>query len=161
MASGETLAVFGPLNHEPPSSNPATQDLRNYHRVLDMALNEIAIFSFVLPRHYGGNGITIYLHYAMSTATANDIELNTYFERIGDQQQDLDADGWQGPQVSAETTVPSTSGLVDIITTTHANAQLDGLIVGDSGRLKVVRVAVSGTDATGDLELLAVELKET
>ena len=163
MASGDTLAIFVPQMNEPPSANAATLDLRNFHPVLDLALTEIAIFSFVLPRNYAGNGITVYMHYAMSTATANDIRLNTTFERIGDQQQDIDSDGFDATGVTGtDTTVPGTSGNVDIVNNAHSDgARIDSLAVGEGGRLKITRAAVAGTDATGDLELRFVELKET
>jgi len=163
MASGDTLVTFVPQMNEPPAANFATPDTRNAHPVLDMALNEIAIFSFVVPRHYGGNGITVYLHYAMSSAEANDIQLATTFERIGDQQQDLDADSFDATGVAGtDTTVPGTTGLVDIVSNAHSNgARIDSLAVGEGGRLKITRTAVTGTDAAGDLELRFVELKET
>ena len=94
MASGDTLLIFTPLSNEPPAADYATFDTRNQHPVLDFALTEEAVFEFVLPRNYGGNGITVYKHYAMSTAEANDIRLDTTFERIGDGQQDIDGDGF-------------------------------------------------------------------
>lgn len=163
MPSGDTLLILTPFHNEPPTSNYATLDTRNEHPVLDFALTEIAIFSFVIPRNYGGSGITIYLHYAMSSAVANDIRLDTTFERIGDQQQDIDSDGFDATGVNGtDTTVPGTSGLVDIVSNVHSDgARLDSLAVGEGGRLKITRTAVAGTDAAGDLELLFVELKET
>ena len=163
MASGDTLLIFTPLMNEPPAANYATFDTRNQHPVLDFALTEIAIFSFVIPRNYAGSGITVYLHYAMTSAEANDIQLDTTFERIGDGQQDIDGDGFDATGVAgADTTVPGTTGLVDIVNNVHANgARIDSLAVGEGGRLKITRSAVTGTDATGDLELLFVELKET
>ncbi len=163
MASGDTLAMFVPQHNEPPASSFARYDTRNSHPVLDMALTEIVIFSFALPRNYGGGGITVYLHYAMSSAAANDIRLDTTFERIGDQQQNLDSDGFDATGVNgSDTTVPGTSGLVDIVNNAHSDgARLDSLAVGEGGRLKITRTAVAGTDASGDLELCFVELKET
>ncbi len=163
MASGNTLLIFRPQDNEPPSSIFATLDTRNQHPVLDLALTEEAVFSAVMPRLYGGGGITISLHYAMSSAVANDIRLDTDFERIGDQQQDLDADGFTGsPQNTGDITVPGTSGLVDVVTTAHTDgAQMDSIALGEGFRLKVKRVAVGGTDASGDLELRFVEIKET
>ena len=163
MSSGDTLAVFMPQQNEPPTADFATPDTRNRHPVLDMALTEIAIFSFVMPRQYAGNGVTVRLHYAMSSAVADDIRLDTTFERIGDQQQDLDADGFDATGVDGtDTIVPGTSGLVDVVNNVHSDgARLDNLAVGEGGRLKVTRTAVAGTDAAGDLELRFVELKET
>ena len=162
MASGDTLLTFVPQCNEPPASNFATLDLRNQHPVLDFALNEIGVFSGVLPRHYKNGGVTVYLHYAMTSAEANDIKLETCFERIGDQQQDLDADGFAAAQNTGDVTVPASSGFVDIASTTHTDgAQMDSIAVGQGFRLKVKRIAVAGTDASGDLELRFIEIKET
>ena len=163
MASGDTLAKFLPQSNEPPAAPFARVDRRpaNGHPVLDFALTEEAVFSDVLLRGYGGGGITIYLHYAMTTAVADDIKLETSLERIGDQQQDLDVDGFAAPQNTGDIVVPATSGLVDIITSTHTNgAQMDSIAVGEGFRLKVKRVVVVGVDASGDLELRFVEIKE-
>ncbi len=162
MASGNTLVTLLPQHNEPPSATYATLDLRNSHPVLDHALTEISVFSFIMPRHYAGGGITANLHYAMSSATANDIKLETSIERIGDGQQDLDADGFAAAQNTGDITVPGTSGLVDIIPSTHTDgAQMDSLAVGELARLRVRRVAVVGSDAAGDLELRGIEIVET
>lgn len=162
MASGDPLLSLLPQNNEPPAASFATPDTRNNHPVLDFALTEVGVFSFVMPRHYSGGGITIYLHYAMSSAIANDINLETAVEKIGDQSQDMDSDGFAASQNTGDVTVPATSGFVDIANTTHTDgAQMDNLIVGDTARLKVTRAAVVGTDAAGDLELRSIEIKET
>jgi len=162
MASGETLARFVPQCNEAPITNFATPDRRNAHPTLDFALNEIGIVSSILPRNYSGLGFIIYLHYAMTTANADDIKLETYIERIGDQQQNLDADGFAAAQNTGDIVVPNTAGLVDIITTQHTNgAQMDSLAVGEGFRLKIKRIVVVGVDANGDLELRFIEIKET
>lgn len=163
MASGDTLLIFTPLHNEPPSSNPATLDLRNLHPCLDFdaATNESAVFSAVMPRSYAGGGITAYLHYAMSSAEALTIDWDVAFERIGDQQLDIDGDSFAAVQSVDNTTVPGTTGLVDIVSIAFTDgAQMDSVAVGELFRLKVVRDAVSD-DAAGDAELLGVELKET
>ena len=163
MASGDTLCMFTPLHNEPPSSNPMTLDTRNQHPVLDAdaTTNESAVFSAIMPRNYGGGGITAYHHYAMSSAEANTVDLDGSFERIGDQQQDLDSDGFAGVQSVDNTTVPGTSGLVDVIAIPFTDgAQIDSIAVGEGFRYKVTRDAASD-DAAGDLELRFVEIKET
>jgi hypothetical protein len=163
MASGDTLVVFTPLHNEPPSSAAATLDTRNQHPCLDFdaTTDESAVFSGVMPQHYAGGGVTVYLHYAMSSATSGDIDWDVAFERIGDQQQDIDSDGFAARNSVDNITVPATSGLVDIVSVAFADgADMDSIAVGESFRLKVTRDAASDT-AAGDAELLKVEIRET
>lgn len=158
---GRPLVFVSQMN-EPPTANFATLDLRNNHPVLDFALNEIAVFSGVMPQGYEDGGLTVYLHYAMTSAVADDIKLEAYLERIGDQQQDIDADGFASAQNSGDITVPGTSGFVDVITIAFTSgAQMDSIAAGESFRIKIKRIAVAGTDASGDLELTRTEIKET
>ena len=163
MASGDSLMVFMPVHNEPPASNYATLDVRNSHPILDFddATPESAVFSAIMPRHYGGGGITVYIHFAMSSAEADTIDWDAAFERIGDQQQDIDADGFAAVQSIDNITVPGTTGLVDIVSIPFTNgAQMDSIAVGEAFRLKITRDATND-DAVGDAELVAVELKET
>lgn len=163
MASGNTLITFLPNNAEALASNGARFDVRNYHPVLDFddTTNWSAVFTGVLPRHYSSGGVTVYIHYAMSSATSGDVDWDVSFERIGDQQQDIDSDSFAAAQSVDNTTVPGTSGNVDIVSVAFTDgAQMDSIAVGESFRLKVTRDAASDT-ASGDAELVAVEIKET
>lgn len=163
MASGDTLLIFTPQMNEPPSSNYATLDTRNLHPVLDFddTTNESAVFTGIMPRAYGGGGVTVYLHYAMSSAVADTVDWDVAFERIGDQQLDIDSDSFAAVNSVDNTTVPGTSGNVDIVNVTFTDgADMDSVAVGEAFRLKVTRDAASD-DATGDAELVAVEIKET
>ncbi len=164
MASGDTLLIFSPLHNEPPSSNPATLDIRNQHPTLDFdaTTNEVAVFSAVMPQSYAGTtGVTVYLHYAMSSATSGDIDWDVAFERIGDQQLDIDADSFAAVNSVDNTTVPATSGNVDIVSVAFTDgADMDSVAVGEAFRLKVTRDAASDT-AAGDAELVKVEIRET
>lgn len=168
MASGNTLAIFTPLHNEPPAANAATFDLRNQHPVLDFdpSTDEEAVFSGIMPRNYGGGGITAYIHYAATSATSGDGVWQAAFERIGEGQQDMDSDGFASFQSSGAVAIPATSGNVDICTIAFTDgAQMDSIAVGEGYRFKARRDAdnTSATDSvTGsDLELRFVELKET
>ncbi len=165
MASLNTLCQFFPQDNEPPASNYATLDTRNSHLVLDFdaSTDEAAVFKGILPSHYSGGGITIKLHYAMTSATSGNIIWQTAIERIGDGQQDIDSDGFATANSSSATAVPATSGHVDILSIAHTSGtQMDSLAVGEGFRLKVNRDADNGSDtATGDAELFAVEIVET
>lgn len=166
MASGDTLLIFVPQQQEPTATNPAAIDIRNTHPVLDMSQtpDEVVVFSFVLPRHYSGaTGITVRMHYAMTSATANDIRLDTSFERFLDGTYNLGSASSFATEVNGtDTTVPGTAGIIDVIENAHTDgAQIDSLAVAEGGRLKIVRTSVTGTDAAGDLELRFVELRDT
>jgi len=108
LASGESLLIFGPQNSQPSSSNAATRDLRNQHPVLDFddTTNENAVFATVMPEHYGGGGLTVKIHYSMSSATSGDVDWDVAFERIGDQQHNVDSDGFAAAKSVDNTTVP-------------------------------------------------------
>ena len=162
MASGDTLVVFTPLHNEPPAANAATIDLRNQHPVLDFdaTTGEIAIFSTIMPRNYAGGGVTVYAHWAASTATSGTIGWLVGFERIGT-AQDMDTDSFAADNTITATTVSGTSGIVVITNVTFTDgADMDSVAVGETFRLKITR-DVAGDSATGDAELRAVEIKET
>lgn len=163
MASGDTLLIFTPLGNEPPASNGATLDTRNGHPVLDFddTTNESAVFSAVMPQHYAAGGVTGYVHHSMSSATSGDVDWDISFERIGDQQLDVDADSFAAVQSVDNTTVPGTSGNVDVVSIAFTDgAQMDSVAAGELFRIKITRDAASDT-ATGDAELHALELRET
>jgi len=164
MASGDTLVVFHPYHNEPPASNYATLDLRNQHPVLDFdaSTNESAVFSGVMPQSYAGTtGVTVYLHYSMSTAEADTVDWDAAFERVGDQQLDVDGDSFAAVNSTDNTTVPGTTGLVDVISIAFTDgADMDSVAKGEKFRLKITRDAAND-DAAGDAELHMVEIRET
>jgi len=164
MASGDTLLIFHPYNNEPPAANYATLDVRNSHPCLDFdaATNESAVFSSVMPQHYAGiTGVTVYIHYAMSSAVADTVDWDAAFELVGDQDLDIDGDDFAAVNSVDDTTVPETSGLVDVVSIAFTNgADMDSVTAGDGFRLKITRDAVSD-DAAGDAEVYWVEIRET
>lgn len=164
MASGNTLLSFGVQANEAPSSGAATYDTRNSEWVLDFdaATDEAFIAKAVLPRHYAGGGITVYIHWSATSATSGDVVWGVQFERIGEGQQDIDADSF-ATAATVTATAPGTSGNVDIASVAFSNGTaIDSIAVGELFRIKVYRDADNAADTmTGDAELLYVELKET
>lgn len=163
MASGDTLAVFTAHDNQPPASAYATLDTRNAIPVLDFdaATDEAAVFLGVLPRNYAGGGLTVTLHVMHSSATSGTSRWEVAVERMN---TDEDSDSFASAQ-SASCTASGTSGTISTaVVTFTSGAQMDSLAAGEPFRLKVSRDAngTSGTDdATGDAELVAVEIKET
>ena len=158
---------FSPLNAEPPASNYATRDWRNQHPVLDFdaTTDEEAVWSFILPRAYASGGLTVKVHYSMSSAATNNVVFQGAFERIGDEVQDVDADGFASFQSSGQDAVPANLGDVGVATITFTDgAQIDSIAIGELCRFKLRRDAddTSATDnATGDAEVHMVEIYET
>jgi len=162
MASNDTLLQFGAQALVPPSSNAASFDTRNDHPVLDFAVGDEALIDVLLPEHYAGGGLTIDVVYAMSSATTGNVQWQTEIDRIGDGQQDLDADSYAAAQTSGDVAVPATAGETDVATITHTDgAQIDSAVAGETVRVRVKRVAAGSSEASGDAELLVVHVKET
>jgi len=167
MASGDTLLVFTPGAASFPSSNAPTIDTRNNHMVLDFddTTQETCYFTGVLPRHYGGGGLTILLVWMAETATTGNVEWETAIERHQDDVTDLDSDSFATAQASGAVACASVSGEPQYTeTNTHTSgAQMDSLAAGESFRLSVARDADDGTNdtMTDDAELMRVEIKET
>ena len=164
MASGDTLLVFVAEMNQPPSSNPATLDWRNRHPVLDFdtGTDEYAIYTGVMPQSYAGTtGVTVFVHYSMSSATSGTCAWQVSFERIGDQQQDVDSDSWAAANNISAVTVPGTSGNVDVVNTTFTDgADMDSVAAGETFRIRINR-DISADSGAGDAELHAVEIRET
>lgn len=164
MASGDTLLVFRAWEAAFPTSNPATRDTRNNHRVLDYdaATDETAYFEGVLPRAYDGGGLTATIVWMASTATSGNCVWNIGVERHQDDAFDLDSDGFAANNaVTAGAASASGETSYDAITFTDG-ADMDSLAVGESFRIQVVRDANNASDTmAGDAELLRVEIRET
>jgi hypothetical protein len=164
FASGDTLAVFGPAANQPPATNYAALTVRNGHLVLafDTTTQQTAIFAGVMPRNYGGGGLTVALAWMAATATTGTIGWGVTFERMNAANHDLDADAWATEQIITAATVDATSGKVTVtsVAITAGAAGTDSLAAGDAFRIRIRRDVANDT-ATGDAHLLDVEIKET
>lgn len=164
MATGDTLCTFTATANMPPSTNYATVNARNGHLVLefDTTTQETAIFAGVLPRNYAGGGITVYVHWMAATATTGTGGWDVTFERDASAGDDMDSDGFATAQTITAATVNGTSGKISVtnVAITAGAAGTDSIAAGDAFRLRVRRDVANDT-AAGDLQLLAVEMKET
>jgi hypothetical protein len=162
MASGDVIEIFYPASNEPPTANYATLDTRNSHPVLDFddTTAEFAIFTGLLMG-YAGGGITVSVGFSATSATTNTIGFTVEIERIGDQVLDIDADSFATAQTITAVTVPSTSGLVDVVSVNISNgANMDSLANGEQFRLRLKRDVANDT-ATGDAEVHWIKIVET
>ena len=160
MATGNTLAILLPYGNEPPAATYATLDTRNAQPCLDFDADtdEYAQWSFVVPSHYAAGGFTVILHVAFSSATSGTANVEVQVERG---TTDKDADSF-ATMTDGGAAADGTSGVETQLTVALAN--MDSIVAGDHVRLRVTRDAngTNGTDdATGDMELYSIEVRET
>jgi hypothetical protein len=163
--SGQTLVAFFPMDNEPPSSNYATFDVRNGHPVLTFpdAVVYAAIFSAVMPRRYGGGGVTVLINWMSDGTSTNKVCFSAQLERMDVGTTDLDSDSF-GTQVIDTTGVAgsSTSGIQSQTTIAlTTGAQMDSVVAGDTFRLKITRETGQTNDTnTGNIQVTSIEIRE-
>lgn len=163
MSSGDFLFKFSPRDQEFLGTNCATPDTRNIHPVLDFdaSTQEIAIKTDVMPSNYSGGGVTILFFSSLSSATTGKLGWDVTFENLSDGAIDIDADGWATAQTMTATTVPGTSGnILEQSMSISNGANMDGVVAGDSFRIRIRR-DLTDNPAAGDAELLYAIGKET
>jgi hypothetical protein len=160
--NSKTIAFFTVLNNEPPATNFATLDTRNSHPILDFdtTTQEAAIFRNIIPEGVSLlNGCNVITQWAATSATSGTIGWDVAFERIASNGINLSADNFETPQTITAITVPSTAGVTLTSLCTFTQAQLpSGLTNGDMYRLRIRRDVANDT-ASGDAELLGIEVR--
>jgi hypothetical protein len=158
----KTLFVFAPRDNEPPTSNFATLDTRNSHPVLDFdtTTQETAIFRGKIPEGtILTDGLTVYVQWAVTSATTGTVGWDVAFERIVAGGVDIDSDSFDTAQTITAATVPGTNGVTSVTSVNFSGAELPvGFTAGDMFRIRIRR-DVSNDTATGDAELLQVEIR--
>jgi len=115
-----------------------------------------AIWAWRVPDHYTGT-LTAEVQYKMVSATTNNTEWGSELKCVtpGD-ATDLDAKSFATQNTSADDTVPGTAGYMAEHTWTITND--DSIAAGDFCSFRLERTTPTGSDATGDAELLGVAL---
>ena len=166
MASGQTLVTFTAQAYYPPplAEVPAQPDVRNSIMVLDFdaVADERVYFVGILPRNYGGGGLTVDLHWMASTATSGNVRWLAGIERHLPGTDDTDA-GSFASSVFQTAAAPGISGSEAVTSFAFtAGAAMDNLAAGERFRIQIYRVATDAADTmAGDAELVAVEIRET
>jgi hypothetical protein len=168
MASGQTLLHFESSDATAPRPDyvAATPDVRNGHPVLDFdaVQHEYAEFNGMLPRHYGGAGITFMFVWSATLATSGQIVWAVQFERNAVIDGDIENFGpWAGSAEVLTSPEPGVPTYTDVVV---APAGLGGILPGEHFRIRVARYVDYPPGYTpppfvGDAELWSIELRET
>ena len=173
MASGDALCVWNALSNIPPDADYATLDTilttsadepDDIIPVLDFdpgsSINEFAVFSAMLPEHYGGGGFTLVLIWT-SEAITGAVKWDAAIKRVADAVDILAA---QYAAIQTVTTpTDGTARAINTSTISFTNGQIDGLLKNELFFLAIERDSIDAGDTmnSNDAELIAAYLTET
>lgn len=152
----KTYATFTPMTSQPPASNFATLDTRNSIAVLDFddTTEESVFWVGVMPEAASlASGLIVNIFFMATTATSGDARFGAQFERMN---TDEDSDSFD---TATEATVATsgTSGIVTKLSITCTT--IDSIAAGELYRLKIYRDTSGADTITGDVEVVAVEVR--
>jgi hypothetical protein len=170
MASGDTLAIFTPMDNSPPATLYATFDVvvgtstpAESVPVLDFddTTVEYADFYGYMPSMYGSGGVVVTFVWSAAQAT-NVGAWAAAFRRVADDAEDLDTTAQTYAfNTTSDLTPPSVVGEVAYDTVSFTDgSDMDSVTAGDYFILRVRRPAPSGTKITGDQSLHMVIIRE-
>lgn len=158
-----TKAILTPKSAEFPTTNFPGLTVVNARPALafDASTQETCYWTFVAPSDITGT-MTAVISYMMASATSGNIEFEVAVEAVTEADAtDLDATtSFDTVNSSGADAVPGTAGHLGQVSVTLTNQ--DSIAAGDLVRVSVSRDADDATNdtATGDLYLLAVELRD-
>jgi hypothetical protein len=158
----KTLMQLRPQGYEPPPSSFATMFTRNGHPGLSFDGDVCAMWTFVMPNWYGGNGVTVDL-WIVSSETSNDTDWDGSWERIAT-TQDIDSDSFATAISADNNNNNATSGIPTKVSIAFTDgAQMDSCAADELCRFRVCRDATSDTGGTtnGQAVLIGGQIRET
>jgi hypothetical protein len=156
----KTLLQLRPQGYEPPASSFATVNSRNAYPTLRFNGNVCAVWSFVMPNTYGGNGVTIDIWY-VSTETSNDTDWDGSWERIAT-SQDIDSDSFASAISTDNNSNNATSGIATKVSIAFTSgAQMDSCAADELCRFKLCRDDTSDTGGADTIDFLGGQISET
>lgn len=156
-----TRLILTPLSAEFPSSNAPALGIDGQSRpylAFDTTTAETCYWTFVAPQGLSG-ALTAVVTYRAASATSGTAAFSVALECItdGDSTDTDAASSFATANSPSAVTVPGTAGYIDQYSVTLTND--DSIAAGDYCRLSLAR-NVASDNASGDLQVLAVEIRE-
>lgn len=156
----KTLYQLRPQAYEPPASSFATINSRNAHPTLRFNGDVCAVWTFVMPNTYGGNGVTVDFWY-VSTQTSNDTDWDGSWERIAT-TQDIDSDSFASAISADNNNNNATSGIPTKVSIAFTDgAQMDSCAADELCRFRLCRDDTSDTGGADTIDFLGGQIRET
>lgn len=141
MASGDSLIYFPALSYSPPSTNYANVVFRNTLPCLNFnnTTQQAAVFFGMMPNHYSSGNIKVNVLHA-STSTSGILGWTIEMDTVGRKNLNVDVDSYTAPSVITASSVPSTSGQMDIVNVVLvAGSATDYVNAGDFFKIRLKR----------------------
>lgn len=164
MASGDLLERFRPAENEFLNLNSLLlerdADYGLYLKGADDTDGGVVWYGD-MPNNYAGGGVQVDIYYLMASATTGNVVLRAAFQNLGDGRDLSGALSWDENSITqAVPASAETVGLASIAFTDGADMDFVG--VRDPFRLRIRRVGSDAADdASGDVRILAVHVRET
>ena len=169
MASGDTLLILNAHGSVPPATiyatldvipaTTATPDINSTVLDFDSATDEYADWLVVMPRHYGGGGITLTFMWT-GTPTSGTVAWACQIRREENSSAHITG-AFASAVVASADTVEGTARNMNYTTLAMTDgAQIDSVAVGESMTVRVYR-DISADNMASDAELHRIEIKET
>lgn len=156
----KSLFQLRPQSNEPPAASFATMNTRNSHPALRFNGNVCAIWSFVMPNWYGGNGVTVDIFH-VSTETTNDVDWDVSMELVGT-SQDIDSDSFATAVSGDNNANNATSGIpTKTSVALTSGAEMDSCVADALCRVRVCRDDTGDTGGADTIDYIGGQLKET
>jgi hypothetical protein len=156
----KTLIQLRPQANEPPATAFATMNQRNSHPTLRFNGNVCAIWSFVMPNTYGGNGVTVDIFH-ISTETTNDVDWDVSMELVGT-SQDVDSDSFATAVSGDGNANNATSGIPTLTSVSlTSGAQMDSCVADALCRVRICRDDTGDSGGADTIDYLGGQLRET
>ena len=172
-ANTTTAANHGTLTLLPITAHAAIDTVRSDTPVLDFdaSSNEVALFTRLMPRHYGGGGLTINVGVSSTTATG-DMSWAIFLKSYTDDTDNLSNVGtdpsglkvFAAPNFNTAFDAATVAGeIAEEVTTFTNGADMDSILAGEYFHLLIMRDAQDGTndDMAADAELVFIEIRES
>lgn len=165
-----TIGIFKPYGCEFPTTNfpqltvvsPTSSGSTSFPVLaFDATTQETCMWSSICPQGYVGTTVTAIASCIMASATSGSVVFGSSVEAVtpGDALNLSTTDSFDTVYNSIYTLVPSTAGYMFSVSMVLTNK--DSMAIADRYRLRLQRIAASAGDtATGDCQVLTVELRD-
>lgn len=160
----KVLDAISALGNHYTGANPATPDQAGHVPVLKFIAgsDQFAEFLMFLPDYYSGAGLTFEVFSQASSATSGNYAWEIAISSLTPGTDPPSSKGFAAVQSSGAVATHGSAGVMKQSTVVlTAGGQMDNWVAGEWAKVRINRDTGIASNLSGDLELLAIVMKET